>query len=233
MPAFHWIHDSYTAINPSYRWDTVQDTAFYTSFDNTWHTFLYPRVIYSFDRKDTSFNNFVAALRISKDLGRFSLAFSGSWSNLNGKTQKQAGIMLTYYPLGNLDFYGTTSMTVFFQGNDSRLLLSQVLGVKITPWLWGEANFYFGNYTNANIFNGSIVYNYSDIIDYRGGGTLVFVVSKHIQLSLNYQYFRKESQQLYYIKTHDPDTGKINEIPQIKNNPYNTNTLIGGITWKL
>jgi len=52
-------------------------------------------------------------------------------------------------------------------------------------------------------------------------------------LSLIYQYLRKESQQIYYIKTEDPDTHAIKEIKQTKNNPYNTNTLIGGITWKL
>ena len=139
---------------------------------------------------------------------------------------------MTYFPLGNLNFYGTTSVTGFFQGKSKRLLLSQVLGAKITPWMWGEANFYLGNYTNANIFNGSIVYNSSDIIDYRGGATLIFFVGRHIQLSLIYQYFRKESLQYYYVKTQDPATSEVNEIQQTKNNPYHTNTIIGGITWK-
>ncbi|MCX6269580.1 MAG: hypothetical protein NTW16_19875, partial [Bacteroidetes bacterium] len=129
-------------------------------------------------------------------------------------------------------FYGTTELTGFFQGNNKRLLLSQTLGAKITPWMWGEGNIYYGDYTNANIFNGSIVYNNSDLIDYRVGASLIFIAGKHIQLSLIYQYFRKESQQYYYIKTADPDTHKINENQQIKNNPYNTNSIIGGITWK-
>ena len=233
IPAFHWIHVGYNMINPHFRRDTVQDTAYYTSYDANYHTFPFSRIIYSFDRKDTSFNNYLAALQISKDLGRFNLSLSGSWSNLNGKKQKQVGISLTYYPLGNFDFYGNTTATGFLQGKNKRLLLSQALGVKITPWMWGEANFYYGDYTNANIFNGSVVYNNSDIINYRGGATLVFLVGKHIQLSLIYQYLRKESQQIYYIKTEDTNTHAIKEIKQTKNNPYNSNTLIGGITWKL
>jgi hypothetical protein len=158
---------------------------------------------------------------------------SGSWSNLNGKKQKQISASLTCFPLGNLRLYGTTAVTGFFQGKSKRLLLSQVIGTQITPWMWGEADFYYGDYTNANIFNGSVVYNNSDIIDYRGGATLIFLAGKHLRISLTYQYFRKESQQYYYIKTQDPDTKEINEIIQTKNNPYNTNTLIGGITWKL
>ena len=232
MPAFHWINVKYKTTDASYRTDTITDTAYYSKIDLTYHLFRYPALVYSFEQKDTSFNNYVASLGISKDLGIFNVLLSGSWSNLNGKTQKQIGLSLTYYPLGNLNFYGTTTATGFLQKSNKRLLLSQVLGAKITPWMWGEANFYYGDYTNANIFNGSIVYNNSDIIDYRGGATLVFVVGKHIQLSLIYQYFRKESQQIYYIKTQDPITKEIKEVQQYKNNPYNTNTIIGGITWK-
>jgi hypothetical protein len=172
----------------------------------------------------------VASLTITKDLGIFNIGVSGSWSDLNNKKQIQAGLLLTYYPLGNLNLYGTTTLTGFFQGNTTRLLISQVLGAKAAPWLWIEGNFYYGDYTNANIFNGSVVYNNSDIINYRASANLVFVVNKHIYLSLAYQYFRKESQQVYYIRNQDP---VVREIPQLKNNPYSTNSIIGGITWKL
>ncbi|MEI7898127.1 MAG: hypothetical protein WCJ26_13895 [bacterium] len=233
MPAFHLIHVAYTMTNITSGFETRQDPWYYTNFNSTLYSLPFEQLNYTFSQKDTSFNNYVAALEITKDFGLFKAGLSGSWSNLNNKKQKQVGVSLTYFPLGNLNFYGTTAVTGFFQGKNKRLLLSQILGAKITSWLWGEVNFYYGDYTNANIFNGSIVYNNSDIIDYRGGATLIFAVSKHIQLSLIYQYFRKESEQIYYIKT--PDTsnpGTFKEIPQTKNNPYNTNTIIGGITWK-
>ena len=232
MPAFHWINVGYNMVNPSYRVDSITDTAYYSHVDNTYHLFRYPLVVYSFAEKDTSFGNYVASLRITKDWGLFNVGLSGSWSNLNGKKQKQIGLSLTYYPFGNLNFYGTTAATGFFQGKSKRLLLSQVVGAKITSWMWAEANFYYGDYTNANIFNGSIVYNNSDLIDYRGGATLLFLAGKHLQFSLIYQYARKESQQIYYIKTEDPATKEINEIKQTQNNPYNTHSIIGGITWK-
>ena len=233
IPAFHWLHVSYTMVNPSYTRDTVSDTAFFTNYNSTYHTFPFTRLTYSYARKDTSFNNYVASLRISKDLGRLTLALTGSWSDLNGKTQKQAGLSLTYFPFGNFNIYGSTSITGFMQGSDSRLLYSQVLGLKCTRWMWAEANFYYGNFTNSNILNGSVVYNNNDIIDYRGAATLVFMAGRHLQFSLIYQYFHKESQQLYYEKVQNPDTHAIKETPQYKNNPYNTNTIIGGITWKL
>jgi hypothetical protein len=232
-PAVHLIHVSYPVIEAGFRTDSISDTAYYLYADSSYHMFRYPSIEYSFNANDTSFNNWVVSLGLSKTIGIFNIGIQGSWSNLNHKKQKQLGVSLTYFPLGNLNFYGTTSLTGFFQGKDKRLFVSQVLGAKITPWMWGEANFYLGNYTNANIFNGAIVYNNSDIIDYRAGATLVFFVGKHLQLSLIYQYFRKESTQYYYTKTEDPYTHEINAIQQTKHNPYHTNTLIGGITWKL
>jgi len=230
--AIHLVHVSYSAINPSYRFDSLSDTSFYSKIDSSYHLFNYPSVEYLFTEKDTSFNNWVVYLGLSKNLGIFNIGLSGSWSNLNNLKQKQFGVSLSYYPLGNLNLYGTTTITGFFQKKDNRLLFSQVVGGKITPWMWLEGNFYWGDYTNANIYSGSVVYNNSDVIKYRIGTNLVFNMGKHLQLSLIYQYFRKESQQLYYIKTEDNVTHEINEIPQIKNNPYNTNTIIGGITWK-
>jgi hypothetical protein len=128
MPAFHWIHVSYNMTNPGFRTDTIQDTAFYQAFNDTYHTFSFPQTTYSFERKDTSFNNYLVGLRITKDLGIFNLGLSGSWSNLNNKKQIQAGASLTYYPLGNLNLYGTTTITGFFQKKDNRLLFSQVVG---------------------------------------------------------------------------------------------------------
>jgi len=64
------------------------------------------------------------------------------------------------------------------------------------------------------------------------GANLVFMLNKHILLSLIYQYFRKESQQYYFIEKENPRTHEINTVMQTNNNSYNTNSLIGGITWK-
>jgi hypothetical protein len=225
MPAFHLINVHHTLINAKFSMNTVQDTDYYKKKHDSTFFFPFDRVSYTYDQNDTSFYNYLVGLNITKDWGIFNIGLSGSWSNLNHKKQKQAGIALTYYPMGNLDFYGITTVTGLFQGKDKRLLLGQVLGAKITPWLWMEGNIYYGDYTNANIFNGSIVYNNTDKMDYNAGASLIFLTKKHIQFSLIYQYYKKESQQFIYDET----SGRLN----IQNNPYNTQSIIGGITWKL
>lgn len=229
LPAFHLLAVNYPITSVKLDTVTVADPYFYMDYDSTLVSFPFTRKSYSSSQRDTSFMNYVIALGITKEIGIFNIGIYGSWSNLNGRKQKQAGVSLTYYPMGNLNFYGTTTFTGFFEKKGGRLLISQVLGAKITHWLWIEGNFYYGDFTNANIFNGSVVYNNSDKIDYRGGASLVFPVGRHLQFSILYQYFRKESKQIYYV--HNPDN-TINKTPQIVYNPYNTNTIIGGITWK-
>lgn len=233
MPAFHLLSVKYPMTSVVYDTNTVSDPGYFTTSDGKLTTFPFTRTNYYFSQYDTSFINYVLALRLTKEIGIFNIGLHGSYSNLNGYTQKQAGLSLTYYPLGNLNLYGTTTLTGFFQKSNNRLLLSQIIGAKLAPWLWLEGNFYYGDYTNANIFNGSVVYNNSDVIDYRAGATILFPVGKHLQFSLIYQYFRKESQQIYYIERENPQTHEIEIKQMIQNNPYNTNTIIGGVTWKL
>lgn len=208
MPAFHVIYDKYP-IN----------------------SVIFDGFKYNYSKTDTSFTNYLVGLSLSKEVGRFNVGLSGSWSNMNNRKQKQAVAFITWLPFGNLNLYSTTAVTGFFQNNDNRILLSQVIGARVTNWLWAEGSFFYGDYTNANILNGSVIYNNSDVINYRASTNLYFLVGKHLQFSIIYQYASKESKQYFF--TVDPKTMEIGSTPKIIYNPYNTNSIIGGITWKL
>jgi len=210
MPAFHMIYDSYPYTS--------------ASFDTIMHR-------YKYSRTDTSFTNYLVGLSLSKEIGRFNVGISGSYSNFNNRKQKQVVAYMTWLPFGNLNLYSTTTVTGFFQSKDDRLLLSQVIGAKITPWCWAEGSFSYGDYTNANIMNGAVIYNNSDVIDYRVSANLSFMVGKHLQFSLIYQYARKESKQYFF--TVNSSSTEISSTPKVILNPYNTHTILGGITWKL
>ena len=67
-------------------------------------------VAYEIIRRDTSFNNYVLSLSLTKELQNFSISPFFTYSNLNNKNQWQEGIMLTYYPQGNLDLYATINI---------------------------------------------------------------------------------------------------------------------------
>lgn len=233
MPAFHLVRVGFPVTRAAYRFDTIDLPAYYTSGDSTMHTFPFPLLTYSFPTRDTSFSNYIASLRITKDAGIFSLGISGSYANLNGYIQKQIGASVTFFPAGNLNYYSSTYITGFFQNREKRLLISQVLGAKLTSWLWAEGYFHYGDHTNANIFNGSVVYNNSDRIRYRTGASILFVISPQLQLSLTWQLAAKESIQYYYLKVMDPSASSIREVRTTADNPYQTQSIFGGITWKL
>ncbi|MDD4555292.1 MAG: hypothetical protein PHP04_13895 [Bacteroidales bacterium] len=230
MPAFHMIHVSYPVTTARVSFQEVQDTGYYIAATKQWVFFPFNRTLYTFDRRDTSFSNYLFSLALSKEIGRFNLGISGSWSNINNRKQKQIGMTLTWMPWGNLNFYSTTSAIGFFQKGGNRILLSETIGTKITPWCWGEASFHYGDFTNANIMNGSVVYNSSDVIDYRAGANLYFLAGKNLQLYLVYQYVKKESQTYYY--TSGSTSGEMNTQLKTELVPYHFNTIMGGLIWK-
>lgn len=231
MPAFHMVNLSFTNYTVQYSRQTVQDTSYYLSSDQSYHTFPFTRDIYTYVQKDTSFNNYLGALAITKDFSIFTVGLFGSYSGLNHKTQTQVGWSFSYYPLGNLDLYGNTTAMAFFEEHDSRMIFQQTIGGKVFPKLWMEGSAIIGDLTNANISNGFIVYNNTDKINFRLGANLIYVLSKHLQLSLIYQFFRKESSALYYI--YDPPGQKSTVTSLTETNKYQTHTIIGGIKWKL
>ena len=187
--------------------------------------------IYTLDQKDTGFYNYLFSLGISKTFSLYDIRISGSYSNLNNKKQTQLGGSFSWYPLGNLDLYSTTTITGLFQKKDKRLILGQTLGGRILKKFWLEGNFIYGDLTNSNLANGGIVYNNSDKINYRIGANLIWLATKNLEISLIYQYFEKENVSYYYLfDKNPPDTHTKTETQYQK---YHTNSIIFGIKWKL
>jgi hypothetical protein len=116
----------------------------------------------------------------------------------------QASGFATWYPLGNLDLYGTTGVTMLSEEGAGRMLYSQMVGGKITKWLWAEGDFIWGDLSNGNTSNGWVVYNNSGRIRYRAGAYLILTVIRNIEFTFNYQFFEKESP-VYQYET--PENG--------------------------
>ncbi|HNY03281.1 MAG TPA: hypothetical protein PKG48_11865 [Bacteroidales bacterium] len=224
-PVFHVIRVAHSLTVARMTSHTVMDTSYYTSQNDSTYFFPFNRVAYEFPRTDTSFYNYLAGVNLNKNLGLFSVGVSGTWSNLNGVDRVQAGVSATWFPLGNLDLYGTITLSGLFGKDDHRFLPGLSGGAKVAPWLWVEGNFFYGDYTNASLYQGSVVYNSTDKQKYQAGATLIFVTKKHLGFSLYYRYFSKESRQFFY----DGASGRMTSADK----PYQTHTLIGGITWKL
>jgi hypothetical protein len=205
IPVFRLVTARYNNTSAAYRQEQVSDTSFFFYGTDTYYTFPFIRSHYSFTDKDTSFNNYLFSLTATRDFDLLTVGMSGSWSNLNGADQLQASGFVTWYPLGNLNLYGTTGVTMLSEEGDGRMLYSQMVGGKVTRWLWAEGDFIWGDLSNGNTSNGWVVYNNTGRIRYRAGASLILTVIRNLEFTFNYQFFEKESP-IYRYAT--PENGR-------------------------
>jgi tetratricopeptide (TPR) repeat protein len=171
-----------------------------------------------------SFNNMVWSLAFNKQIAVFDLGLFGSYSNLNNMSQMQFGFSAIYYPFGNLNFYGNTTIKGLFEEHDLRPVFSQMLAVKASSFLWIEGFGAFGNLRSTNESNAFVVYNITDDINLKAGLNLIFVISPSVQLSLRYQYMQKEGERTEY----STDLPEGQRTVKLK---YTNQSIIGGLKW--
>ncbi|MDK2851798.1 MAG: hypothetical protein PWQ38_63 [Proteiniphilum sp.] len=117
-----------------------------------------------------------------------------AYSNFGGIAQYQVKGSLTYYPLGNLNFYGITSAAMIHTPEGwttEQYIFSQHLGVKLFRQIWLDANGSFGNHLNYITDRSFLVYDTYDPIKALAGLSLSWYMKK-ITLSTGYQWQQKE-----------------------------------------
>ena len=230
MPALHLIYSSSEEPMSLYSEKTIYDTIYADTITPDTAVYSFQQANYSFLQNKNRSINYLFSFMITKDFSVFTSGLACSFSNLNKMKQTQLSWSLTYYPWGRTNFYANSTFMSVFQEGKSELIFQQVVGGKILSGLWLEGSAIIGDLTNANLMNGFIVYNNTDKINYRLGATFVYSLTKNLDLSIIYQYFSNKSIHLYY--TTDPGDQSQPVRPITENNKYQTNTIIGGVTWK-
>ena len=208
-------HTQYHFPPPS---SVIRDTVFYN-----YNTHLVKLVNYSFIQKDTSFVNYSLGLTLNKSIGHCAASVFGSLSNLNGQNQQELGVSLTWFPHGNLNLYFNVAFTGYKEDSIEKLIKYITVGGKITKNIWIEGNFTMGDINNFTEKGGFVVNNNPDLIKYRAGANLIFVL-KRFDITLIYQY---QAKQEYYFFRDSSDrmiAGTLN---------YTNQLISGGIKWKI
>jgi hypothetical protein len=125
----------------------------------------------------------------------------------------QVAFSSTYYPFGNLNFYGNSRLSFQNRTNLSQLNYAQMFGFKLNKKVWLETHATFGQIKNLIDNEALYIYDALDVGKYRIGATLLIPFSSKFTLLTNYYY---EQKQLY-----------------IQNTKYNLNSFTIGISWKL
>jgi hypothetical protein len=211
IPGFHFINDKFSKLNKNFI--IVQPPL----NDNN----------FSFNTK--MINNYIYSLNIIKNISKFVFKLSGSYSAIDTFGFSQAGLDITFSPLGNNTFFlnsGISSVKDLSLKNNQKgnLILKEAAGFKILPALWCNFAVTLNNLTMSNESNGLVVYNVPDQILSKYEINILFIVNKEIELSLMYQFIKKENDYQQYIYS---DSFLINKTF------YSNNLIITGIKWKL
>jgi len=174
-----------------------------------------------------NYNEYVGYLGLYREMNRFTPGAAVSLAGLNQATQLQGDLSVIFYPLGNLNLY-TSSMASFQrefyqdQSHHDALVLNQLIGCRITGFLWAEGFFTLGNMKNFVAGNGAIVFNATEAITGRMGGRLIFLPNQQFNLQITYIMNQLESS----------FTEEANAGVSLNSTNYKNHSLTGGIVWR-
>ncbi len=153
---------------------------------------------YTFTSSTSSNVNYLVGTTIEKEIRKFKLGLSVSYSNLNSNNQMQGIAYATWYPKGNTNLAFSAQLTMFHQNIDVRYIPSVESIFKAYKKLWISAHALYGDLTNTTEMNGQLVNNITDKTIYRTGSTIFYTMSKNLILHLTYRYSLRQSNYVTY-----------------------------------
>ena len=174
------------------------------------------------------YNDFTGHISLVKDFPYISLGLSGSFSYLNFNTYLQEGLLIQFYPLGNLNLYLTSGFHIQQELTNTGIIekgqfTELKLGFKIFNPVWLEFSGAFGDLHYTTTQMGWQVFNGPNPIDQQIGASILIPVGKKNALfRLNFNYYNTTSS---FTLT---DTGEA----IINTTDYNIYSIFGGLSWK-
>jgi len=147
-------------------------------------------------------------LSLRKVFPYVSVSAGVGFSGMNNFQQLQSDGRLIVYPLGNLNLYAGTGITWLMQGDitttlqeQTSLIWTPLLGVRIAKTLWSEAYASIGDLSNYQTAEGWLLYNDLNPVSFNAGVNLLYVVPKNgMTLSFSPSWSQATS---YYFTTDD------------------------------
>lgn len=151
------------------------------------------------------------------------IALAGGRSKYNGQPNYFHGsASLVYYPLGNRNLYGVSSVLYLNDSLDNYFVFTQKLGFKLANKLWAETGFATGQLRYFADDNGFTIYNIPDEITMKLSATLNFFVSKHLSINATYAYMQRQG---LYTRSYGPS------YTEYTTTNYTNHLIVTGITY--
>lgn len=208
-PAFNLVLDNYRVVEPQYNAESG---------------------LYSFPVVTKRLQAMIAYLELAKDFRIVKTSVFGAWSNLNEKTQYQAGFHLLAYPLGNLNFYLSSKLLNHSNNGFDQIIFEQMVGARLFRPLWTELSATFGEMRNYHENNAFVVYNFADDLKFKAGGKLIWVPGRRWKITAEYLFLLREGN---YITYQDAGTAEDPAVlPITFSESFSNHLILIALNWK-
>lgn len=205
-----WNTQYNLALNVNLKKGWMLGTAFgvyqmnYTFLSNYQDTTSSNYIFYLLQAKETAF---MVQISLGKRMKYVLPLINFSYCNFGKRNQFQVEGTLVYYPLGNLKFYGVSSLAYIRNNTDNNMVFTQRIGLHFYKPLWGEAKFSFGNHQNYSSNSGFLTYNTPNALLLTAG--IDFPLRfKHFEIIPTYRFMQFQEENFYLNSFNTFSTGK-------------------------
>jgi hypothetical protein len=170
----------------------------------------------------TTNSNYSGSITIGRHFQYIEPTIGFSYSNLSETKNYISEAGITYFPFGNLSFYGNTKIAMVSNEFENNTIYSQLIGLKLSKKIWLEGFGASGNHENYLSEGGILSFNTPNKINWYAGSNLNFYFKK-VDFSLGYVLQQREGS---YSNNLNPNTVQTNQFN------YTYNLIKTKITWK-
>lgn len=156
---------------------------------------------------------------------------TATYSNLNDFKQIELSTGYGFYANKQKTIFSKTNITLFSQKPDMKLIINQLIKIKLIKQIWVDVFGSYGSLRNYNENNGFTILNTNDETLYRFGVKLSLPILRKLNFYVSYSYSAKNLP-LNYIYFTGIKQNKETFQSSVQNNYYKQHLIYGGLIWK-
>ncbi len=173
--------------------------------------------------------SFIGYLAAAKDFKYLQALVFTAISNLDEKTQFQAGAQLVAYPLGNKNLILSSKILDHNDDGKNNLVFEQIVGGRLSKEVYAEAGASFGEMSNYYNNHGAEVYSLYQKLTFTGSAKIICEPGPRLKISAEYRYLAGESCYTYYEA---PVSEKSGFVPVSEYREYLSQVYLLGVRWE-
>lgn len=172
---------------------------------------------------------FIGYLAASKDFRYLQARVFTAFSNLNDKSQFQAGLQLVAYPFDNPNLVISSKFLDHRDDGNDNLVFEQAIGFRVSKHVSADVNATFGNMSNYYDNNASEVYDLYSKLTFKGAAKIIFEPAPRLKITGEYRYLAGEGSYMYYEMTGSGENSRVATVVSYRD--FISQVYALGVSW--